>query len=243
MSKPWRLFTTWDGDPGFNMAMDEALFLHGDERPSLRFYTWRPCALSLGYFQRVADVPEVSQADVCVRRLTGGGAIHHANELTFSITAPVEHPLYRGEVKRSYERVHGLLATVFSQLGVDAALRGALKLRSDSAGSGMCFHVSTPLDLAWSSRKGVGSAQRRSQGRVLHHGSIKMAATELDTGIAGLHEYAPALTPEKLAPRIREHFAKELGITYVEEALSEKERQHVRERASFFTSKTFVHRR
>ena len=106
--EPWRLLTTWDGEPGWNMALDEALLQGRAARPTLRLYTWRPAALSLGYFQRWSDVPAAAAAPAVVRRLTGGGAIHHDLELTFSIAAPADHPLYRGELANSYGRVHAL---------------------------------------------------------------------------------------------------------------------------------------
>lgn len=243
VSETWRLLETWDGEPGFNMALDEALFLEGGERPVLRFYTWRPDALSLGYFQRLADVPERDLAAVRVRRLTGGGAIHHAEELTFSITAPLAHPLYRGNVQGSYERVHGLLAEVFATLGVRSALRRDALLASDREGTGMCFHHSTPLDLAWGGRKGVGSAQRRTRGRVLHHGSIKLGRTELDTGVAGLREHVPDLDAPALARAIRGGFEARLAVHFAEEPLSDSERELALDRAEHFTSGAFLHRR
>ena len=242
VTETWRLLETWDVDPGLNMAVDEALLLT-EGPPTLRFYTWRPPALSLGYFQRVDSVPGMERASVAVRRLTGGGAIHHENELTFSIACSLEHPLYRGEVKSSYERIHGLLAAVLLELGVTSGLRGEEGLRSDVEGSGMCFHRSTPLDLAWSGRKGVGSAQRRTRGRVLHHGSIKLAASELDTGVAELRPFVPELTHEELARRIRTRFEHDLELAFEPGSLSAVEERHAEERRSFFTSEAFVRRR
>jgi lipoate-protein ligase A len=164
----WRLITTWGAAPGFNMGLDEALLESAGSPPTLRFYTWHPATLSLGYFQRFDDVPAAAQARAVVRRITGGGAIHHVNELTFSITAPLEHRIYAGPVAESYERVHRAIARSLRELGAPAELRGAAPLDSDRSATGMCFHESTPLDLAWNARKGVGSAQRRKAGRVLH---------------------------------------------------------------------------
>jgi hypothetical protein len=164
--EPWRLLVTWEGEPGWNMALDEALLARADPRPVLRFYTWAPAALSLGYFQRFDELAHAVTDAVIVRRPSGGGAIcHDADELTFSIAAAREHPLFRGEVRHSYERVHGWLARAFAGFGVRAALRGAEPVGSDVGGTGMCFHRSTPLDLIWDGAKGVGSAQRRRGGR------------------------------------------------------------------------------
>jgi len=132
--------------------------------------------------------------------MTGGGAIHHVNELTFSITVPADHALYRGPVAGSYVRVHEAIAAALEQAGVEARLRGESPARSDRTGTGMCFHASTPLDLVWGGRKGVGSAQRRTAEGILHHGSIKLAPSDLETGVATLSEGGRGLGAKELAP-------------------------------------------
>ncbi len=238
----WRLLRTWSGAPGYNMALDEALLL-GSARPTLRLYTWEPEALSLGYFQRARDVPNLERAHAAVRRLTGGGAIHHAHELTFSITAPLEHPLYAGEVRGSYERVHAAIADALATFGVHAELRGTSALQSDREGTGMCFEHSTDLDLAWSGAKGVGSAQRRTKGRVLHHGSIKLDRSPLDASVAAIRDVAPSATLEQVAERLLASFASRFGVEFETAEPSKAEGARASERTSHFTSNAFVHRR
>jgi lipoate-protein ligase A len=239
----WRLITTWGADPGFNMGLDEALLESAGSPPTLRFYTWRPDTLSLGYFQRYADVPGVERAGAVVRRITGGGAIHHVAELTFSLAASLDHPLYRGGVGESYARVHAAIASALERIGVRAAARGAAGLESDRAGTGMCFHVSTPLDLAWGGRKGVGSAQRRRRGRVLHHGSIKLGSSPLEGAIATAREHAPSITPEELAALVREAFARELGLRAIAAVPDEAERSAARRLARRYLDPADVRRR
>ena len=151
----WRLLTTWDEDARFHMGFDEAQLEAGCTPPTLRLYTWSPDALSLGYFQRLADVRERDRATEIVRRMTGGGAIHHVEELTFSITVPVGHALYRGPVGESYRRVHGAVATALAAAGIEAQLREERSAGSDRPGTGMCFHASTPP------RPRLGRAQGR----------------------------------------------------------------------------------
>lgn len=225
------------------MALDEALLASAEPSPVLRFYTWEPAALSLGYFQRWAELAPRAAGAVVVRRFSGGGAIHHADELTFSIAGPASHALFRGEVRRSYERVHALLAAALARQGVTAALRGARTLSSERAGTGMCFHESTDLDLVWDGKKGVGSAQRRSGGRVLHHGSIKLGRTALEEGVAMVRERAPEVTAEGLAAAITREFERELGITLVADELRAEEAEFARARADFYRSEEFVRRR
>lgn len=239
----WRLLRTWEREPGWNMALDEALLTCGEAPPTLRFYTWRPAALSLGYFQRWSELEPLARGLAVVRRLTGGGAIHHADELTFSIAASAGHALFRGEVGRSYERIHGLLARCFEDLGVRAELRGARALRSDRVQGGMCFHRSTALDLVWGGRKGVGSAQRRRGGRVLHHGSIKLGASALEDGVAALWSHAPRLRPDALAHTITATFERELGCVLAREEPLAEERALAAVRAAFYRSDAFVRRR
>ena len=195
------------------MGLDEALLANADAPPTLRLYTWSPDTLSLGYFQQPSDVPNAERAGALVRRLTGGGAIHHASELTFSLTASAADPLYRGPIAPSYARVHLAVAAALAEFGVEASLRKDATLLSEQDGTGMCFHHSTALDLVWNGRKGLGSAQRRRGGRVLHHGSIKLAATELDTGVATLeHDSGVTVRAEELAPRLVVAFEKHLGL-------------------------------
>jgi lipoate-protein ligase A len=100
------------------------------------------------------------------------------------------------------------------ELGIRAARRGAQPLESDREATGMCFHGSTSLDLAWGGRKGVGSAQRRTGGRVLQHGSIKLGASRLDEGVAGVRDSAPEVELHDLARELRTAFERELGLEF-----------------------------
>jgi lipoate-protein ligase A len=243
MGETWRLLHTFGGEPGWNMALDEALLASGEPRPTLRFYTWSPPALSLGYFQRWRDLPQLPAGLVVVRRFSGGGAIEHSEELTFSIAASADHALFRGDVRRSYEQVHALLARAFATFGVEAAPRAAASLRSEHAASSMCFHRATAFDLAWDGAKGVGSAQRRRQGRVLHHGSIKLAAGALEHDVAGLRDHAPDVAPGAVAAAITAEFERGLGCAFALEAPSASESAHAERRADHYRSADFVRRR
>jgi lipoate-protein ligase A len=107
----------------------------------------------------------------------------------------------------------------------------------------MCFHRSTPLDLVWDERKGVGSAQRRRHGRVLHHGSIKLGASALEEGVAALRTHAPRLEPDALAHALQAAFERELGCAFAREDPGPGERALAAERASFYRSDDFVRRR
>jgi len=240
----WRLITTWGAPPAFNMGLDEALLLSADSPPTLRFYSWNPVALSLGYFQRVADVPGVELAGTVVRRITGGGAIHHANELTYSLCAAQSHPVFRGPVADSYRRVHEAIAAALAAFGVEAELRGERELASDRGGTGMCFHRSTALDLVWGGRKGVGSAQRRKAGRVLQHGSIKVGGSPLEGDVATLDgEGGSGPELSALAGRVRAAFVTHLGLAFEAGVPTAAERALARRLGQRYVDPAFVLRR
>ena len=232
------MLETFERDAAWNMGLDEALLEDCSAPPTLRFYTWSPAALSLGYFQRFSDVPAAGTCDVVVRRITGGGAIHHADELTFSLVCAATEPLYRGPIGPSYERVHALVAAALARFGVEAELRGEASLASDRELGGMCFHESTPLDLAWGGRKGVGSAQRRKGSRVLHHGSIKLGVTEHEEGVAADRVAAP-----ELARALAEVFASSSELELEPGTVTAVEAAEAEQRGRRYTSPEFVRRR
>ncbi len=240
--KRWRLIRTFGASPEFNMGLDEAL-LEANTEPTLRVYTWKPDTLSLGYFQRLDEVPRAAQASALVRRITGGGAIHHVSELTFSLALSLEHPLYSGSVADSYRRVHAVVAKALNAFcGIDARLRGTDQLASDCDGTGMCFHQSTALDLVWGGRKGLGSAQRRKRGRVLHHGSIKLGASPLDSGVATVEAEAGAKSALDLAPFLVAAFESEWQLQLVPSVPDAAERDLARSLGARSRSKNFVER-
>ena len=239
----WRLITTWGADPGFNMGLDEALLESPESAPTVRFYSWKPDTLSLGYFQRFAEVPAAHAAASVVRRITGGGAIHHVRELTFSLVAPAGHAVFQGPVPVSYARIHAAIAAALLEIGVEAQLRGARDLLSDRLGTGMCFHESTPLDLVWAGRKGVGSAQRRKGGRVLHHGSIKIGPSPLEEGVATATDLAPGTTSETFAPLLRAAFTRSLGFELEAGVPTADERARARLLGRRYLEPEFVKRR
>jgi lipoate-protein ligase A len=244
----WRLITTWGAHPAFNMGLDQALLESSESAPTLRFYSWRPDTLSLGYFQRFEDVPAASGSGgqrprAIVRRITGGGAIHHVQELTFSIAAPLTHRLYQGPIAASYERVHAAVRSALLDAGVESELRGARTLDSDVAGTGMCFHHSTSLDLCWGGRKGVGSAQRRSKGRVLHHGSIKLWTSPFEGDIATVGTRAGEFSPELFAPLLRTAFESAFSVVCEAGVPTSEERDAAREYGPRYLAPEFVQKR
>lgn len=186
----WRLLREGICTPAFNMAADEALLRSADSRPVLRLYAWEPAALSLGWFQpreAFADAAALAGA-IIVRRPTGGGAIHHDRELTFCLVATPGEDGYPAGVEQAYEFVHDVLREALKTLGAELHPRGGdAPLSTRPRDATLCFDDQTALDLLdEQGRKVVGSAQRRSGGRVLHHGSIPLEVPSLTPAAGSL---------------------------------------------------------
>lgn len=163
-----------------NMARDEAIFeavQRGAVPPTLRFFTWAPPCLSLGAFQSATeevDAEACARAGVdLVRRPTGGRAILHDRELTYSVCASVAALGAGDSVLGSYHRISRALIAGLTTLGVPASLaplRGE-PVRPDQH-SAACFDVPSDYEVLAGGRKLVGSAQMRRGPHVLQHGSI-----------------------------------------------------------------------
>ena len=161
-----------------NMARDEALLRRvgvGESPPTLRLYQWDPQTISLGYFQPFAQyeaLPAPAGKLPVVRRLTGGGAILHDLELTYSLTLPADHALLSEGPNRMYELAHDAIIACLRALGVRAARDGKTDDSGPRRGPFFCFARRHCLDVLVGEAKIAGSAQRRTKEVVLQHGSI-----------------------------------------------------------------------
>ncbi|MDX2104909.1 MAG: lipoate--protein ligase family protein [Candidatus Melainabacteria bacterium] len=160
-------------DAATNMALDEAILeshRKGLVPPTLRFYGWAPPAVSIGYSQKMdPDTIEriKSEGFDVVRRLTGGRAVLHFAELTYSFIA--SPPVLSEQLNEAYRQICNGLILGLKHLGVEADLGKSNKQYKDFSD---CFMATTQADLQVNSKKMVGSAQLRRQGAVLQHGSI-----------------------------------------------------------------------
>jgi lipoate-protein ligase A len=167
------------------MAVDEAILTavaEGRSQPTLRFFAWEPPCLSIGYNQAAneVDITKCRQAGVdVVRRPTGGRAILHTDELTYSIVAPQVEPRVAGGVVESYRRLSVGLVRGLCLLGVDVAQAEAghsavAPTGQDADVSAACFDAPSAYEVTAGGRKLVGSAQVRRRGAVLQHGSLPL---------------------------------------------------------------------
>ncbi|MGH2521751.1 MAG: lipoate--protein ligase family protein [Anaerolineales bacterium] len=192
----WRLLFSPFADGPTNMAVDEAILLavaEGHALPTLRFFGWVPPCLSLGYAQSIADV-DLERLHVLgwglVRRPTGGRAILHTDELTYSIIAPMTEPRVLGGVVESYRQLSAGLLRGLEILGLqvradkkaddrrpttDDSKHSAVLSNPPSAVSNpVCFEVPSDYEITAGDKKLLGSAQVRKRGVVLQHGTLPL---------------------------------------------------------------------
>ena len=180
LSATWRLLQTAPADGATNMAVDEAILRAVAAEltpPTLRFYAWDPPCLSLGRAQSTTDVDLCAVQDAgfdLVRRPTGGKAILHADELTYSVIAPQVEPRVMGGIIESYRRLSRALVRGLELLevtGIEADRRAGNR---GSPKGPVCFEVPSDYEITAGGRKLTGSAQMRTQSVVLQHGSLPL---------------------------------------------------------------------
>lgn len=196
------------------MAVDEALLVHG-HAPVLRLYGWSEPSISLGATQpKRQDLASLLELGLpVVRRLTGGGAILHADELTYSVTLDLDHPVLDGaDREESYHRLHVPIVQALADHGLEVS-RGQAALESLPRAEEpiLCFGRSTVLDLLADGSKLVGSAQRRRGGRLLQHGSIILTSDPRQPGTASL---ATSLETPPSADMLAASIARQFGVLF-----------------------------
>ncbi len=160
-----------------NMAVDEAILTcqsQGKVPPTIRFYQWQPPAITIGYFQRINEEVDMeacreSGIDV-VRRLTGGRAVLHHRELTYSLVACENDPHVPGGVLSSYLAISKGLLAGLKKLGLEGKVVEGGAERSK--GTAACFDAPSWYEITIDGKKVIGSAQTRKYGSLLQHGSV-----------------------------------------------------------------------
>ena len=182
MSNSWRLITDSPGRGAWNMAVDEAILEHagrGESPPTLRLYDWQPACLSLGYAQPFADADLARLQERgwdLVRRPTGGRAILHVDELTYSVSAPTSDAMVAGSLLESYNRLAAALLHGVRVLGLNAQMKSSPGANGHSLNP-VCFEVPSAYEITVEGRKLIGSAQARRRDAVLQHGSLPLCGS------------------------------------------------------------------
>ena len=163
------------------MAVDEAIFescLSHASSPTLRLYAWQPACLSLGFSQPFSDVNTQAVKDrgwQIVRRPTGGRAILHIDELTYSVCGLQEDPVLSGTLMESYSKLAQAIQYALMLLGISATADEKYVLPNGINPKGaVCFETPSNYEITADGRKMVGSAQARRKDGLLQHGSFPL---------------------------------------------------------------------
>ncbi len=231
------------------MAVDEALAAScrtGASGPTLRLYGWERPAISMGYFQHIEEVVDLDRCREegipVVRRTTGGRAVYHHREVTYSVAAPTPHPLFPPTIRGTYEVVARALAAGLAELGlrVECHPRDAERSRR-GIGSPLCFASTSRYEITLDGKKVIGSAQRRWKTAFLQHGSILLVhdpaeadpwfrGTRSDSeSITGLNEGGRGLTPDEIHRALISGWERTLGVSLRVGDLSSEEADIVAE--------------
>jgi lipoate-protein ligase A len=180
--KAWKFLDTGYNSGIYNMNFDESMlnsFAAEKSQYIFRLYGWSPPAISLGRFQNgaaVLNIEKCAQDNVSVvRRITGGGAIFHDNELTYSIVCS-QKALGPASVKDTYKKITGFLISAYKKLGLDARFACELKHGQIFGGkTDFCFSGTEEYDILINSKKIGGNAQTRKRDIIFQHGSIPLS--------------------------------------------------------------------
>jgi lipoyl(octanoyl) transferase len=249
----WRFLPYSLGNPAWNMAVDEAIliqYLDNPVPPTLRFYGWEIPTLSLGYFQeagREVNMPDLKKRGFgFVRRCTGGRAVLHHRELTYSIIGG-EKDGFPNSLAEVYLFISKALADTFRRFGVTAQLHSTGL--SGNPGTGACFATPSWYEILVDNRKLVGSAQFRLKNSFLQHGSILVDFSAADlVSVLNLHQKSPAeaiadlekkvtsftqlgiiIQPEELSHAIKAGFERVYGIECKAGSLSGEEQRLIKQ--------------
>lgn len=235
------------------MAVDEAIFRLSQRReapPTLRFYGWAIPTVSLGYFQ---DVGKEVDVDACrrlhvpvVRRPTGGKAVLHASDVTYAVVARDSNPLFSADILGTYRVISHCIAAGLALLGIEAHMADDSRVTDNDSLRASCFSTPSRYELLVKNRKICGSAQVRSRGVFLQHGSILMDFDPFKTcevmlprsgdcerqvlrmkqAVTSINEHADrAVNVDTVCRALMTGFEKTLGVELVKGDLSPEEKE------------------
>jgi lipoate-protein ligase A len=175
----WRLIIDPPASGSWNMAVDDALLeaAQGDSYiPTLRLYSWNPPCLSLGHAQHIREVNREALIKMgwdLVRRPTGGRAILHIDELTYSITGNTEQPILKGGILESYQKISQTFIQMLQKYSLDPRSREESQQAKNQV-EPVCFEIPSNYEITVAGKKIIGSAQARRKNAILQHGAIPL---------------------------------------------------------------------
>jgi lipoate-protein ligase A len=230
------------------MAIDEAILLSADSGgalPTLRFYGWSPPAVSLGYFQDFSKEVNLKKCrslgiDI-VRRPTGGKAVLHENEVTYSVVSPKNNPLFPDTILGTYKVISSCLVQALVAMGVNASIKDSGDRQNEKSSlQSLCFSEPSRFEILVDGRKICGSAQVRAKNAFLQHGSLLVSfdaeravqvlcpdpapnlSDKLGNSVTAVNEYTCADQSEMLM-LLKDNFRKVLNIEFRQGTLTPEE--------------------
>jgi len=241
----WRLIDTGPLQGSENMAIDESLlcsFNPESSDPILRIYGWNPPSLSLGRFQKIEEVLDLKRCHAdsvsLVRRISGGGTIYHADELTYSIICSPNQITTTTSVKDSFRVLTGFLINFYLTLGLNANYAVDTVSESERLGTrtAYCFAGKETFDILIEDKKIGGNAQRRQKNIIFQHGSIPIVnrahhglqymndrSTEYADNTVSLNDCGVTADISQLKGLLVEAFKRYMGVETIISCLSPDE--------------------
>jgi lipoate-protein ligase A len=225
----------------YNMALDEAICKEVREKhspPTLRLYGWDRPSVSIGHFQKVSEINSGhchEKGYNVVRRLTGGRAILHDSELTYSFSAPADTPPFKGNLLENYKTISDALIAALGNLNIGAQISFARK-RTIGTRNPSCFRALSFGEITVDGKKIIGSAQKRYSNGFLQQGSIlfsfdpKILCTVLKGSkpedymkVGSLDECFAQVSLKELKISLKRAFEEVLGVKLIHDAPSRHE--------------------
>jgi len=229
-----------------NMAVDEAILEAvgaGEAGPTLRFYRWEAPTISLGYFQKISDWQQQDKAIVqlpLVRRKTGGGAILHDDELTYSLTLPLHQGLPMTNIQAMYKLVHDACIVSLAENGFETSYRNRSDSGNSQRGPFFCFAREHCLDLVMDDQKLMGSAQRRTKNACLQHGSLIINRCFLQQPCSAL---GTGFDLDSFSRDVAEQISQRLKLKMEQGELNHQETQNLNKHIEKYQSKEWTEQR
>ena len=242
-----RLITHRPDNAFFNMAVDEAISEAVRQKvspPTLRLYRWDRPSLSLGYFQKISDIDTgycKTRGYPVVRRQTGGRAILHHSELTYSFSASADLPPFNGSLHDTYTVISNVLIHALDVQGINA-IAAFRKKREATHRNPACFKAVSYGEITVNGKKVIGSAQKRYKNGFLQQGSILLRFDSKELGnvlgqknqnnfsdIGALNDYVPEISFHTLGRTLKEAFEKRLNVKMISDGLSKFEQDLAKE--------------
>ena len=267
MKDTWRFIESSPSAGAYNMALDEAISVavrRNAVAPTLRIYGWSAPSVSIGCFQRIADI----DTEYCsekqmpiVRRMTGGRAIFHGNDITYSFSAKTLSGVFSSGLLDSYRKISTALSLALTRIGLSPESRFMRETRRSSSSQSknpFCFHAISFGEIAINGKKIVGSAQKRWPDGLLQQGSIPLlvdrnevarifrlaSVQEIEDSSIGLKEIAPSIEYAAFRDAVRLSFEETFGIELVLSSPSGEEISLARElELAKYTSREWTFRR